>query len=907
VTSPSPAHTEGNASLYLVDGTSNLFRAFYAIRGLSTRQGLPTNAVYGFTSMLRKLIREHAPEYLGVAFDLSGPTFRHQAFADYKANRPEAPEALVAQIPYAKKVCEVLNVPVLELAGFEADDLIGTLAAKAKAAGFDVVIVASDKDLLQLVGERIRVYNPVKDEFLDSDGVERVFGVRPGQVRDVLALCGDASDNIPGVEGIGEKGAKDLIRRFGSLEATLAAAPTIERRSYREGLLAQADTARLSLDLATIRLDVPVPFDVEAFRVRPADEAAARDLFSSLEFTGLVREAPPPIRAPETAHEVVLASSELERAVADLKDGGVLALNLERDHREPMRAGLVGIALAGARGRRIYVPLGHRGLGAPAQIGRDDALRLVRPLLADPALVRVGHDVKSDLILLARLGVEVGAFSFDTMLASYLLNPSRRSQALEAVAQELAGLRVPSYEEVLGSGSRSVPLAEVGVERAGELACARVGAILALQERLAAGLRDDGLLPMFTDLELPLAGVLADMERAGVRIDVGFLGGLSRSWESELSRLTSEIHALAGREFNINSPRQLGEILFDVQGLRPGRKTEKTKSFSTSVEVLEDLAVDHPLPRAILEYRGLQKLKSTYVDTLPLLVNPETGRVHTSFNQAVAATGRLSSSDPNLQNIPVRTETGRQIRRAFIPADGCVLMSADYSQIELRVLAHLCGDPALLEAFRSGEDIHRRTAAEVFGVLPELVSDEMRRRAKAVNFGILYGMGPQRLARDQGITLKEAASFIERYFGRFPKVKEYIDGTIAAAESDGRVRTLFNRVRYLPELQGSNRNARQQAVRASVNTTIQGTAADLIKMAMIRLAALLRERHSSARMILQVHDELVLEVPGQEAHAVASWLREAMETVYPLAVPLVVDLHTGRNWLDMETPARSKD
>jgi DNA polymerase I len=907
VTASIPPRSSGKAVLYLVDGTSNLFRAFYAIRGLSTSRGLPTNAVYGFTAMLRKLIREHEPDYLGVAFDLSGPTFRHLAFADYKANRPETPEALVAQIPYAKRVCEVLNVPVLELEGFEADDLIGTLTAKAKAAGFDVVIVASDKDLLQLVGEGIRVYNPVKDQFLDSDGVERVFGVRPGQVRDVLALCGDASDNIPGVEGIGEKGAKDLIRRFGSLEATLAAASTLERKSYREGLLAQAEVARLSLDLATIRLDVPVPFEAEAFRMRKADEAAARDLFLSLEFTGLVRETPPAVRATDAAHEVILAPADLERAVADLKEGKVFALNLERDHREPMRAGLVGIALAGARGRRVYVPLGHRGLGAPGQIGRDDALRLVRPLLAETDLVRVGHNVKPDLVLLARLGVEIGAFSFDTMLAGYLLNPSRRSQSLEVVAQETAGLWVPAYEELLGSGSHGVPMAEVAVDRAGDLACARVGAILAIRDRLAESLRDDGLLPMFADLELPLAGVLADMERAGVRIDVGFLGGLSASWEADLSRLTSEIHALAGREFNINSPKQLGEILFGDQGLRPGRRTEKTKSLSTSVEVLEDLAGSHPLPRAILDYRSLQKLKSTYVDALPLLVEPQTGRVHTSFNQAVAATGRLSSSDPNLQNIPIRTERGRQIRRAFIPADGCLLISADYSQIELRVLAHLCGDPALVEAFRSGEDIHRRTAAEVFGVLPDLVTDEMRRRAKAVNFGILYGMGPQRLARDQGLSLKEAVSFIDRYFGRFSKVKEYIDRTIAAAESEGRVRTLFNRVRYLPELQGSNRNARQQAVRASVNTTIQGTAADLIKMAMVRLAGLLKERGSGARMLLQVHDELVLEVPETESRPVASWTRETMETIHPLAVPLVVDLHAGRNWLDMESPARSKD
>ncbi len=901
-----PARPDPERALYLVDGTNNLFRAFYAIRGLSGPGGLPTNAVYGFTTMLRKLLREHAPRYLGVAFDLSEPTFRHKAYAEYKAHRPETPESLVVQIPYVKRVCSVLRVPVLELAGYEADDLIGTLADRGQRAGFQVVIVATDKDLLQLVRDGILVYNPVRDEFLDGDGVERVFGVRPGQVRDVLALWGDDSDNIPGVPGIGEKGAKALIREFGDLDRVLEATATIKDRRQREGLLEHAESARLSRDLATVRLDVPVPFDPQALLVRPPDDAAARELFRELDFAGLVREFQAPVAGPAGGHEVLTSAEALARAVSDLRAGGSFVLNLERDHAEPMRAGLVGVTLAGAGGRTFYLPLAHRVLGGPSQVTPEVALGLLRPLLVDSSLSRLGHNVKSDQILLRRLGIQVAGFAFDTMIASYLLNPSRRSHALEVVAQEVAGLEIGGYETILGSGARRVPISEVEVDRAAGLVCARAATILAIRDRLAESLAADGLLPMFTDLELPLAGVLAAMESAGVRIDTGFLARLSAAWEEELRRLTAGIHAVAGREFNINSPRQLGEILFDTLRLRPGRKTQKTRSFSTSVEVLEELAEEHELPRLLLEYRSLQKLKSTYVDALPRLVNPETGRVHTSFNQAVAATGRLSSSDPNLQNIPIRTERGRQIRRAFIPADGCLLVSADYSQIELRVLAHLCGDPALVEAFRAGEDVHRRTAAEVFGVMTDLVSDEMRRRAKAVNFGILYGMGPQRLARDQGITLKEATEFIERYFRRFPKVKEYIDATTARAESEGRVRTLFNRVRYLPELLGSDRNARQQAIRAAVNTTIQGTAADLIKMAMVALARRLEELGGGARMTLQVHDELVLEVPEGESGPVAALVRDVMETIHPLAVPLVADLHVGANWLEMEERPRSK-
>jgi DNA polymerase-1 len=902
-----PARPDPERTVFLVDGTSNLYRAFYAIRGLSTSKGQPTNAVYGFTTMLRKIVKDHAPRYLGVAFDLAGPTFRHLAYADYKANRPETPEALVAQIPYVKEVCKVLRVPILELEGYEADDLIGTLAERARKAGFQVVIVASDKDLLQLVGEGVMVYNPLREEFLDSDGVERVFGVRPGQVRDVLALMGDASDNIPGVPGIGEKGAKDLIRQFGDLVTVLESAGAIKRKSYREGLEAHAESARLSRDLATVRLDVPVDFEPEALRLNPADEPAARALFLELEFDALAKEYAAPVTAPRGDHAVLLDAAAVEEAVRHLRAEGAVAIGIERSHPEPMRADLVGVALAGPGGRAYYLPLGHGYLGAPRQVEPSAALRLLRPLLEEPGLSRLGHDIKSDLVVLRRHGIEAGPYDLDTMLASYLLNPSRRSHALEVVADEVAGLPVATYESLLGSGSRRAALADIEIERAAALVCGRASAVVTIRDRLRSALEADGLLHLLRDLEVPLAAVLAGMELAGMRIDAGFLADLSAAWQADLERLTARIHALAGREFNINSPKQMGEVLFDELKLRPGRKTQKTRSFSTSVEVLEELAEAHELPRMLVEYRSLQKLKSTYVDTLPLLVNPVTGRLHTSFNQAVAATGRLSSSDPNLQNIPIRTDLGRQIRRAFVPDDGCVLLSADYSQIELRVLAHLCGDPGLQESFRRGEDIHRRTAAEVFGVHPDLVGDEMRRRAKAVNFGIIYGMGPQRLARDQGMSLKEAEEFIQSYFLRFPRVKDYIDRTIAAAEAEGRVRTLFHRVRYFPELQGTDRNARQQAVRAAVNTTIQGTAADLMKRAMVSLDERLRAAKSAARVTLQVHDELVLEVPGPEVRRTAALVRRVLEGVHELSVPLAVDLRVGPNWLELSDLDESKD
>jgi DNA polymerase I len=894
-------------TLYLVDGSNNLYRAFHAIRELSNSRGLPTNAIYGFTAMLRKLLKDFEPAQMAIVFDRPEPTFRHTAYPAYKANRPETPEALVAQIPWVKQVVAALGVPIVEKAGWEADDLIGTLASRARESGMTAVIVATDKDLLQLVGGGVLYYNPHRDRLLDAPDVEQVFGVKPSQVADVLALWGDDSDNIPGVPGIGDKGAKDLIRRFGDLESLLAGAATVENRRYREPLLKHAADARLSRDLATIRCDAPIDVRPETLRIAPPDVEEARRLFTELEFGPMLRELPVPAAVQEIRHEVLLDDESLRKAVEGLASGGRVALSLETDGRDPTRAGIVAVALAGEAGT-YYLPLAHRGLTAPRQLAAADAFARLAPLLAPEGPRLVGHDVKVAMVVLARLGFGPPRFAFDTMLASYLLNPTRRAHTLEVVAQEVAGLAVPAWAALLGEGARALPLAEADVARAAAVGCARAAAILRLEPELRRLLETDGLSSLLDDLELPVAAVLADMERAGVAIDGAFLERLSKEWEAELARLTGAIHALAGKEFNINSPKQLAELLFDTLKLKPGRKTRKTGSRSTDVEVLEELAEAHELPRLILEYRALQKLKSTYVDTLPVLASPETGRVHTSFNQAVAATGRLSSSDPNLQNIPIRTEQGRLIRRAFIPGDGHVLLSADYSQIELRILAHLSGDAAMVEAFRAGEDIHRRTAAALFGVMPALVTGEMRRRAKAVNFGIVYGMGPQRLAREQGVPLKEAETFIREYFARFPRVKAWIDATIAEAESEGRVRTLFGRVRYFPEMRSADRNARQQAVRAAINTPIQGTAADLIKKAMVDLHRRLQGGNGAVRLLLQVHDELVLEAPRAETAAAAALVRETMESAHPLDVPLVVDVRTGPNWLDMhDESGHSKD
>jgi len=884
--------------LWLVDGTSNIFRAYYALRGgFTTRDGLPTNAVYGFTTMLHKLIREEEPEYLGVCFDRGEPTFRHEEYPDYKANRPEPPDDLIPQFPLVQEVTAAYNIPVLDREGWEADDLIGTLARQAVEAGFDVVIVASDKDLFQLVNDHVTVMNPHKGNLMmDAGTVKEIFGVRPDQVIDALALMGDASDNIPGVPGIGEKGAKQLLDQYDDLENLIAHADEVKRKSYRESLKANTDLARLSRRLATVRLDAPVDFEPETLRLTEPDVPRLRELFKRLEFNTLLKELRPDAESSAARYRAVTTEKGLRDFLETVREAGRVSVDLETTGVDPMRAEILGIALCVTAGEAIYVPVRHRE-GVTRQLSPETALKLLKPVLEKKGVAKIGQNAKYEYVVFRRAGVRLAPIAFDTMVAAYLINPAR-SHKLDDLAGEYLDYKTIPYTDLAGKGVKQVTLDQVELDRVVEYAGEDADIALQLADLLAPRLEAAGLAPLFESLEMPLLPILAEMEHTGVRIDSKHLEKMSGRMEKDLARMEERIHQEAGVEFNINSPKQLGEVLFETLGIAPRRKTAKTKAYSTSQPVLEELAAEHPICVHVLEWRSLAKLKGTYVDALPALVHPETGRVHTSFNQAVAATGRLSSSDPNLQNIPVRTEVGREIRRAFIPREDWVLMTADYSQVELRILAHLTGDPVLTRAFAEGDDIHARTAAAIFGVSKDLVSDDMRRRAKAINFGILYGMGPQRLAREQGIPFKDAQAFIEAYFRQFADVKAYIESTIAFAEKEGHVTTLLDRIRYFPELKGGDRMARQQALRAAVNTTIQGTAADLIKKAMLDIDARLARGRLAARMIIQVHDELVLEVPGPEIEKVASLVREAMEGVHPLNVPLTIDLGWGPNWLD---------
>ena len=883
-------------TLCLVDGTSNVFRAFYAIRGLSSPSGRPTNATYGFTQMLRKLLQERAPAYLAVVFDRSEPTQRHASYPQYKANRLAPPEDLVEQIPDIKETCRLLGVPVIDLAGYEADDLMATLARKAAADGFEVMLVTSDKDLLQLVGPHVTVFHPSKGEVLDREGVKRSFGVYPEQVVDVLALMGDSSDNIPGVPGIGEKGARELISTYGGLENTLAHAAEIARKTHREALLRHAADARLSRELVTLNADVPVPWVAEDFRRRPMLREEARSFYQKLGFVRLLDElaagetqgeasqAPPP--TPDPIFTLIADPAALSGMVRDLSGATTLALAPEFSDEQPMRARLTGIALSTTAEDGFYVRLGEDpgGIGEPALV---EALAAV--LRASRAGV-LAENVKVLEVYLRRWRIPFSQADLDSTLSAYLVDSEARDFRLARLEESMLG--VPSVTAAPRGGSAE------GTPSEGGAAARRCRALMNLQQPLKQRLRDLGLERLYRDLELPLTSVLASMEFTGVRIDADFLRSLSEKWREDLQVQEARVHELAGGPFNIQSPRQLGEILFQKLGLTPGRKTEKERVFSTGMDVLESLASSHPLPAAVLEYRRLSKLLSTYVDALPGLVNPETGRVHASFNQTTAVTGRLSSSDPNLQNIPIRTEKGREIRRAFVAEPGWSLLTADYSQIELRVLAHLSQDPEMIRAFRAVEDIHRRTAAEVFGVAPELVTAEMRNQAKVINFGILYGMGSFRLSRQLGIPLAAAKRTIEEYFRRFEGVRRYRDAVIETAERTGKVSTMFGRIRSVPEIRSRNLNQRNLGIRIAVNTTVQGSAADLIKIAMIALHRKLLDHSLRSRLLIQVHDELVLEAPPDEVERAGALMRECMETSAILDVPLLAEVRRGPTWLD---------
>lgn len=913
----------GEQRLFLVDGYALIYRAFFAMIGrpLSTSRGENTSAAWGVANFILRLVERHRPGYLAWVHD-AGTSFRHETFPDYKATREKLDKELQQDFDRSVERIESLlaafRIPLVEVEGFEADDVIGTLAAQATEQGLDTVIVSGDKDFYQLISERVTLLNPgrggpaaVEEQHVTPVNAAERLGVRPDQTIDFLALVGDSADNIPGVRGIGEKTAQKLLAEYGTLDAVLTHAAELPVKRVREALLADADRARLSRDLVTIRRDVPVRLDLDAVAVQAPDWPRVQSLLAELEFHSLARQlaaraeeqAPPPAAAAG-AYVVADTVAAALGAVRRAREAGVVAVDTETTSIDPMRAELVGLSLAVAPGKAWYLPFAHRTGGDMLEqaavrnlppVG-DPALAPLRDLLADPAVAKVGHNLKYDWLVLRRAGLALDGAAFDTMIASFMIDPGKHSHALDTLAQEHFGARMRSYQDLVGRGRSERPFAEVPVRDAAEYCCADSDYSLRLRDVLEPLLQEHRLAPLFRDVEMPLVRVLQEMEWEGIAIDRDLFARLTREFRAEMVGLEQAIHAAAGAEFNLNSNPQLRHVLFAKLQL-PVLKKGKTGP-STDADVLEELAaMGHEVPRLLLEYREVAKLLSTYLETLPAEVHPETGRIHTSFNQIGAATGRLSSTRPNLQNIPVRSARGEGIRRGFVPRPGWRFVVADYSQIELRLLAHLSADPAFVAAFRAGGDIHRQTAAVIFGVEVDAVTPEMRARAKTINFATIYGQGARALSRQLGIPFDEAKRFIAEYFQRFAGVREFLDRTVAETRERGYVETIFGRRRYIPELRDSNFNMRAFGERTAANSPLQGSAADLMKVAMVRIAAALREG-PLARLLLQVHDELVVECPAEETGEVVRLLRLEMEGAARLSVPLVVDVGIGNNWLD---------
>ncbi|HEX8391468.1 MAG TPA: DNA polymerase I [Longimicrobium sp.] len=930
--------------LYLIDGYALIYRAFFALisRPLVSSRGENTSAAFGVARFLIKIIDQHQPDYLGMVFD-AGDSERVEMYPQYKATREKMPDELALSIPRIRQLVEAFRIPVLELQGYEADDVIGTLAKKAVDAGLEAVIVSGDKDFYQLIRPHVCLLNPgrggptaVEEEWVDERNAHERLGVPPRHVVDYLGLIGDSSDNVPGVSGIGPKTAIQLIEQYGSIEDIIAHTAEIRSKRAREALEAFADSARLSRRLVTIREDLAVELDADALRLREPDRGALKDLFLDLEFNTLAREfaASLPASTGEAGdgapsapsrlageYRLLSTTEEVHELVARAREAGRFAVDTETDSKDPMRATLCGISIGVVVGEAFYLPFRHRTRG-PDQgellgddtpvVGPDGPqcavlrnlpdlhsaeMRPLLDLLEDAAVEKVGQNLKYDYLVFRREGIDLRGIAFDTMVASYVLEPGRREHGMDSLALQHLDHKTITYEEVAGKGKAQIPFAEVELDVACTYAAEDADITLRLADKFGPEMQALELDHLFRDVELPLVHVLAEMEYNGIRIDEPFFARMSEDLRAQQSQLEREIYAEAGEEFNIGSTPQLREILFGKLGLPVIKKT-KTGA-STDVDVLQALAAQgHRLPTLLMQYRHVDKLRGTYVDALPLMVNPETGRIHTSFNQTVAATGRLSSTDPNLQNIPIRTEMGAEIRRGFVPAEGHVFVSADYSQIELRILAHYSEDEAFVEAFRAGADIHRQTAALIFEVPVESVTKEMRDRAKTVNFGIIYGQGPFSLAQQLGISQAEAKAFIEAYFTRFPGVRRYLDEQIELARTRGYVETLTGRRRYIPEIQSRNWNVRAFGERAATNAPIQGSSADLIKIAMIRIQNDIAAGVVPAKMLLQVHDELLFETPIGTEDAVREFVRERMEGAATLKVPLKVAGGVGHSWFE---------
>lgn len=861
--------------LYLIDGNSYIYRAFFAIPHLNTSAGFPTNAIYGFVNMLQSVLKEKKPDYLAVAFDPKGPTHRTAAYSEYKSHRPPMPDGLIPQIPYIHQIVRAFNIPILLEEGFEADDLLGTCAKKAVEKNFDTVIITGDKDMLQLVSPNVSIYDPMKNKMIDEMGVISRFGIGPEKVVEVMGLMGDATDNIPGVPGIGEKTAVKLIKEYGTIDQLLNSVDRMKPSKLKENLKAHAETARLSRNLATIERNAPFVVEIEDLKVRPMERDKVKKLFSDLEFFNLLKNLEGGL-SREIVFDVVRTVGEFHPFLEKIKEAGEIILFPSAERSEEEGAKLAGLALGICRPpeeTKVY-------LTGPSLFSGE-----LKEILENPEIKKTGHDLKSAILLFEKEGIRLEGIYFDAMIASYLIHPNNHRHTLDEIALE--HLQVTRSAEF----GKDFP---VNPDQAARFASEAVELIGKVKPVLLPLLEKFNLTPLFFDLEIPLIAILAGMESAGIKLDVSLLESLSKELDIQLARLIDNIYLLAGENFNINSPKQLSEILFERLKLKPGKKTKT--GFSTDEGVLSQLALQHELPAKILNYRQLMKLKSTYVDALPRLVRPATGRLHTTFNQVVTATGRLSSSDPNLQNIPVRGEWGMRVREAFISDEGWKMVSADYNQIELRILAHLSQDPQLILSFREGEDIHRRTAAQIFQVAPERVTREMRRAGKTINFGIIYGMGPYSLASDLGISLAEAKKYIENYFAFYQGVKGYIDQTVEEVRKKGYVTTLLNRRRLIPELNSPVASIRSFGERLAINTPIQGSAADLIKLAMVSIGTKIRESGNKIKMVLQIHDELLFEAAEKDLEGSKRLIQREMEGIIHLTVPITVDVGVGKNW-----------
>ncbi|MEK9679572.1 MAG: DNA polymerase I [Rhodospirillaceae bacterium] len=937
--------------VYLIDGSGFLFRAYFGIKTQMSRpDGTPTNAVYGFTQMLLKMADETDADHIAVIFDRARKTFRSDIYPDYKAQRPPPPEDLIPQFELVREATRALNIPAVDMDGYEADDLIATYARQAVEAGAEVTIVSTDKDLMQMVGPKIKMFDAMKNKKIGPDEVVEKFGVSPEKVIDVQALAGDSADNVPGVPGIGVKTAAQLIGEYGDLDGVLANAENIKQPKRREALIENADKARISRELVTLKADVPVEVPLGDLVAKPVEPEVLLKFLQEQAFKSLITRmeskygvtAPPPdeptmsaakkakdettdagsAKGPtplvpevkEASYELVQDEKALKAWIDAARAAGIFAVDTETTSLNSMEADLVGVSMSIEPGKACYIPVAHvapesqgkldlideppaKGIAKESvkQVARDEAVKLLKPLLEDPAVLKIGHNIKYDMEVLARYGIDVHPID-DTMIISYVLEGAQHGHGMDELAELHLGHHTIKYKDVAGTGKSQVTFDQVPLETALDYAAEDADITLRLHQGLKPRLVLDKMTGLYETIERPLIDVLNDMEQTGIQVDAKFLKSLSDDFAKRISDLGEEIHKLAGREFNIGSPKQLGEVLFDEMGL-PGGKKGKTGAYGTGADILETLAVDgHELPARVLDWRQLSKLKSTYADSLVGQINPETGRVHTNYGQAIASTGRLSSTEPNLQNIPIRTEEGRKIRQAFVPAKGNVLLSADYSQIELRLLAHVADIDTLKEAFRDGQDIHAMTASQVFGVPVEGMDPMVRRQAKAINFGIIYGISAFGLARQLGISRGEAGDYIKAYFEKYPGIRDYMENAKESARENGYVTTLYGRKCFVPGINDKNGARRSFMERAAINAPIQGGAADIIKRAMIRLPGALKKAKLSGKMLLQVHDELVFEVPEKELDATAAVAREEMENVTELSVPLVVDAGSGQNW-----------